>query len=147
MKLTYRKLISSFILAFWSVVAVADPPVFEVSGTISDKISGKTIANAKVFLVRNGEVLLETTTNKEGSFVLKFAEDDLDKGSIKVQVRKMGYRTEIVNTAPGLNHQMSILLTRAKSVPIMVPKKSPTGQYIIVKAEQKIGQKQKAIWI
>lgn len=126
---------------------MAAPPVYEVSGTVSDKISGKVLENAKIYLVRNGEILIETSSNKDGSFVLKIAEDDLEKGNIKVQVRKAGYRTEVINTAPGLNSQLTIQMVRSKTVPIMVPKKSPTGQYIIVHTQPKTIQKSKAIWV
>jgi len=132
MKQKTRKLISILFCALCGFSAMAEPTEFEVSGTISDKISGKNLVDAKVFLVRNGEILLETTTNKDGSFVLKIAEADLEKGAIKVQVRKTGYRTKMINTAPGINNKLSIQMVRTKTVPIMIPKKSPTGQYIIV---------------
>ena len=133
MKNYYLKVFLFFSVMSCINFAYAEDPSFEFSGTISDKKSGKSIADAKVQLERNGEVIIETSTKKDGSFTIRIPEEDMDKGAqLKVRVRKMGYRTEEINAIPNVKNTLNIQLEKLKAVPIMVPKKSPTGQYIIV---------------
>ncbi|MCT4623785.1 MAG: carboxypeptidase-like regulatory domain-containing protein [Schleiferiaceae bacterium] len=132
MKKLYLKITLLFFIVMLAENCFADSPVFEFSGTISDKKSGKMIENAKVQLERNGEVIIETNTKKDGSFMIRLPEEDIEKGTLKVRVRKRGYRTEEINAIPNVKNRLNIQLEKVKAIPIMVPKKSPTGQYIIV---------------
>ena len=106
-------------------------PSYEVRGVVSDKTSGAMLEEAHVYLEKNGEVILETISKKDGSFTLKVSADPLSMENIQLRVKKRGYKTEMVFTLPG-SDQVQVQLEPSKSIPIMIPKKSPTGQYIIV---------------
>lgn len=128
-----RKLICLVVVTIVTTsFAVADVPVFEVSGKISDKLSGKYIKEARIYLERDGEIVSETYSRGDGTFFIKIPEGDMGKGNIKVKVRKPGYRTEILLAIPDSKNTFEVQLERTKAVPIMTPKRSSTGKYIIV---------------
>jgi hypothetical protein len=110
----------------------ADSAFYEVSGVISDRKTGKNIYEVKVQLERNGEIIIETKTKEDGTFVIRAPESDMAHGKIEVRVLKRGYKPQILSAIPGTKNNLNVQLEKLKAVPIMVPKKSPTGQYIIV---------------
>lgn len=134
MKEYYSKIILSVFALLLCLGVFADSPLYEVTGVISDKKSGKNIQEAKVQLERNGEIIIETKTKADGTFVIHVPEDDMELGKIKVRVLKRGYKSQIFNAIPGTDNNLNVQLEKLKTVPIMVPKKSPTGQYIIVQS-------------
>lgn len=103
---------------------------------ISDRKTGKNIHEAKIQLERDGEIIIETKTKADGSFVIRVPESDMALGTIKVRVLKRGYKSQIFSAIPGTNNNLNVQLEKLKTVPMMVPKKSPTGQYIIVQGVQ-----------
>ena len=111
----------------------ADSLVFRVSGVISDRKTGKNIHEAKVQLERDGEIITETRTKADGSFFIRVPETDMSPGSLKVHVLKRGYKPQSFSAVQGATNALDVQLEKFKTVPIMVPKKSPTGQYIIVR--------------
>jgi hypothetical protein len=136
MKERYSKFLFSAFALLLSIVVLADSPIYEVSGVISDRKTGKNIQEVKVQLERDGEVIIETKTKADGTFVIRIPENDMALGSIKVRVLKRGYKSQIFNTIPGTTNTLDVQLEKLKAIPIMVPKKSPTGQYIIVQNSQ-----------
>lgn len=136
MKERYSKFLFSAFAVLLSIGVFADSPIYEVSGVISDRKTGKNIQEVKVQLERNGEVIIETKTKADGTFVIRIPENDMALGSIKVRVLKRGYKSQIFNTIPGTTNTLDVQLEKLKAIPIMVPKKSPTGQYIIVQNSQ-----------
>ena len=119
-------------MLFSASLLFAENPVYEFHGKVSDKKTGKSIGDAKIQLERNGEIIVEISTNVDGSFIIKIPQDEMKLEALKIRVKKRGYRTQEMNTIPTLKNSFEIHLERNKAIPIMVPKKSSTGQYIIV---------------
>lgn len=133
MKDRYSKFLFSALAVLLCLGVFADSPVYEVSGVISDRKTGKNIHEAKVQLERDGEIIIETKTKADGSFVIRVPESDMALGSIKVRVLKRGYKSQTFIAVTGATNALNVQLEKLKTVPMMVPKKSPTGQYIIVR--------------
>ena len=113
------------------IYAGNDQPGYEVKGIVSDKKSGEMLPEAHIYLEQDGEVLYETVTKKDGSFSMKVTLDPMNIENIQIRVKKIGYKTEMISTLPG-SDQVQVQLEPSRTIPIMIPKKSPTGQYIIV---------------
>ncbi len=100
---------------------------------ISDRKAGKNIQEAKVQLERDEEIIIETKTKADGTFVIHAPENDIvGGGTIKERVLKRGQNPQIFNAVPGTNSSLDGQHEKLKTVPVMVPKKSPNGQYIMV---------------
>lgn len=132
-----KKYFSNILLFVFSTLlssaVFAEPLVYEVSGVISDKKTGENIKQAQIQIERNGEIIQQTTTKADGTFVLRLSEtNNTMPDKIKVRVLKRGYKSQTFNTIPGSDAHLHVQLEKLKAIPIMVPKKSSTGQYIIV---------------
>lgn len=81
----------------------------EISGSVIDKETRQPIWGAVVRIESNGQVLAETTTDKDGSF--RFTQDV--QGEKQIQVSAIGYNryTETLAIKPDSTHKLEISLS------------------------------------
>lgn len=130
---SYNKILT-LLFVLISFRGISDNPSgYEIRGIVTDLESGKVLTNANVYLEVDGEILLQMKTKNDGSFSFKLSIEELKAEGVKVRIEKRGYHSENRLAIPGSDLDLNIQLkAKPRQVPIMVPRTSPTGQYIIV---------------
>src|SRR5256885_14073976 len=84
----------------WLVAAgftTAPPADGDMGGSVADSATGTPLPGGEVRIVRGGDTIAATTTDAFGRYVIH----NVPTGSYSVEVRYLGYRSEVRNIAIG----------------------------------------------
>src|SRR2546421_670458 len=94
------KILYPTLVAAWLVAAGFTPPPpldCDVGGSVADSATGTPLPGGQVRILRGGNTIAATTTDAFGRYVIH----NVPAGSYSVEVRYLGYRSEVQNVAIG----------------------------------------------